>query len=152
MHRSLWLNAGLWLLGLTAGSCGGPTQNVASPAAFVTYPIKLHRPAKVGDAMYRSTSLTASQTSTIKKGQEVLEEQTNTLTAVFEGPFEVLAVDDTGTATKTAYTVDRCTVTTQAGISEVLSKGTVFTVTRGAEHPFEIEGGKCPRKQRTFSV
>jgi hypothetical protein len=99
------------------------------------YEIRLHRPQVVGQKYRLSATGRSARTQVVKSGDKILRNDSAKFAVEFEGAVTVLAVDDRGKPSKLSLEIEKLSRTDDAGSKELVSKGSVVTVSMkdGAE-------------------
>jgi hypothetical protein len=92
------------------------------------YPIHLHRPQAVGEKYHLSATGRSARTKLIKSGDRVLQNDSAKFAVECECAVTVLAVDDKGKPSKLSLQIEKLTRSDEAGLKELVSKGSVVTV------------------------
>jgi hypothetical protein len=134
MFRSRIVNAPLFaLLAASLVFCArGYTQD---------YPIKLHRPFKVGDKFRVEATGSSRQASSVTVDGEIVKREDIDFSAAYEAEETVLEIDDKGRATRLSIKVGKLTRTEGEKTEEIAEPGAVVIAARPEKKKFfEING------------
>ena len=92
------------------------------------YEIHLHRPQSVGQKYHLSVSARSTRTQVLRSGDKILKNDNEKFTVECECAVTVLAVDDKGKPSKLSLQIEKLNRTDDAGAKELVSKGSVVTV------------------------
>ncbi len=136
------------------GSLGGITRPAAVlvlalwPCASVLaqdYPIRLHRPQAVGLKYHLSANGRSTRTHVEKSGGKILQNDAVKFAVECECVVTVLAVDDKGKPSKLSLQIEKLTRTDDAGEKELVSRGSIVTVSMKDEVEIsEMNGHRLP--------
>jgi hypothetical protein len=111
------------------------------------YPIKLHRPFKVGDKFRVEATGASKQTSSVTVDGEVVKSENIDFSAAYEAEETVLEVDEKGRATQLSIKISKLTRTEGDKTEEIAEQGTVVIAARPAKKKlFEISGRPADAK------
>ena len=109
------------------------------------YPIRLYRPQAAGLKYHLSASGRSSRTQVIKSGDKTLQNESVKFAVECDCAVTVLAVDDKGKPSKLSLQIEKLTRTDDAGAKELVSKGSVVTVSMKDEvEVSEMDGHRLP--------
>jgi hypothetical protein len=92
------------------------------------YEIRLHRPETIGQKYHLSASGRSARTQVVKSGDKILKNDAAKFSVECDCVVTVLGVDDKGKPSKLSLQIEKLTRTDDAGVKELVSKGSVVTV------------------------
>jgi hypothetical protein len=108
------------------------------------YPIKLSRPAKVGDKSQVQVTFTVNRSNSAKvEGADDVKEDKSSFKVDLAGVSETLAVDSHGEETKFTITIDKCVKTDGDKTADLIPKGHVLVAeSKDKETEFTLKDGE----------